>query len=204
MILSEQNRRQITQNIKQVESESGAELVAVIAYKSGDYTLTWLVLNLFLVFLVSAIFALTTSISAILLLNLQMSLLAVFYFVFSYFGDYFITFLPSVYKKNKASDFAQEQFAQLGIGKTKTRQGVMFFVSVKERFVKIIADEAISKKIDDSFWEDIVKNFILHVKKDEFALGYVEAINACGDVLIEKFPIRDDDENELSDEVIEL
>lgn len=203
MILSKEDKKSISENIKKVESKSGAELVAVIAQKSGDYSFVWLCFSVSLVFIFSfvAIFFLENSIS---LLNLQIFLLAVFYVFFLFFGENFIKFLPNFYRKRKSSLFAHEQFNSLGINRTKTRQGVMFFVSIQERYVEIIADSAIGEKIENSYWQSVVKSFLLHVKNGEFEKGYVEAMQECGDILIDKFPITSDDENELSDEVIEI
>ncbi len=203
-MLRPEDKRKISENIKFIESKSGAELVAVITEKSGDYQFFWLCLNLCLVLFISSIIAFFTFISTIMLLNIQILLFMIFFYIFYRFGDSLISYLPNYYIHKKASHFANNQFKKLGINATLTRQAVMFFVSEKEKYVEIIADEAICKKVDNSFWEDIVQDFILHVKKDEFAAGFIKAINSCGDVLIEKFPIKKDDENELSDEVIEL
>lgn len=204
MILTQKEKEQISQTIKEVEAKSGAELVAVITQKSGDYALAFSVKAAIFLFLFSAITVYYMDFSSTTLLNAQIIFLALLSGIFYLRKDKFMGLLPSFYKKEKASEFAHKEFKMLGINRTKTRQGVMFFVSIRERYVEIIADEAISKKIDDSYWEEIVRDFITHVKKDEFALGYKEAIGKCSKILIEKFPISHSDENELSDEVVEL
>lgn len=80
----------------------------------------------------------------------------------------------------------------------------MFFVSIDERYVEIITDSAIKQKIDDSYWQNIVDEFIKDVKNQKLALGYLKAIKSCNDILIRNFPIQKDDKNELSNEVLEL
>jgi putative membrane protein len=80
----------------------------------------------------------------------------------------------------------------------------MFFVSYDEKYVEIIADKEISKKIDDEYWQVIVKEFIKDVKNNNLSNGYVKAIKSCSEILVKNFPIQTDDENELSNEVIEL
>ena len=50
----------------------------------------------------------------------------------------------------------------------------------------------------------IVDEFINDVKDKELAKGYLKAIKSCNEILIEKFPIQKNDENELPNEVIEL
>lgn len=204
MILSPQDREKISDNIKQVESKSGAELVAVIARRSGDYSFFWLLASAVIVFVLSAVLVLNLSESAFYLLNVQVVTFAAIYTFFYFFGDKCIRFLPKFYTNDKSSKFAHDKFYSLGINRTNTRQGVMFFVSTQERYVQIIADEAICEKVENSYWEKIVEDFVAHVKRGEFALGYICAIKECGDILVDRFPIKDDDENELSDEVIEL
>lgn len=204
MILTSVQKSKISKSIKEVESKSGAELVAVIAKKSGDYFFVWLALALFFMFILSIFFILFLSKSIFLLLNLQIIVLTIFYIFFIFFEDYCIRYLPKFFKFEKSSKFAFKSFNLLGINKIKTRKGVMFFVSVNERYVKIVPDKEISKKIEDLYWENIVKNFLYHVNNGDFAKGYIKAIEECKDILIEKFPITNDDKNELSDEVIEL
>ncbi len=113
-------------------------------------------------------------------------------------------FLPKKFKKSLVKKTALKKFFELGLDRTEDRLGIMFFVSAKERQVEIIADEGICKKVSNDFWQEIVSEFIAFVKKGEFAEGYKNAIQKCSAKLIEQFPIKGDDKNELSDEVIEI
>jgi len=76
--------------------------------------------------------------------------------------------LPQNYKHQKASLYAKEQFNNLGLNRTKTKQAIMFFVSLDEKYVEIITDKEISKKIPDEFWQQLVQEFIDDVKKKIF------------------------------------
>ncbi len=112
--------------------------------------------------------------------------------------------MPKAYKYEKASFNAKQEFSNLGLRQTETRQAIMFFVSIDEKYVEIITDKEIKEKIDNSFWQNIVKEFIKDVKNRQFTQGYLKAIRACSEVLTKNFPIQKDDKNELSNEVIEL
>ena len=112
--------------------------------------------------------------------------------------------LPKKYKHEIASKYANTNFATLGLNNTQTKQTIMFFVSVEEKYVEIITDSNIKTKIPNVQWQDIVNVFIDDVKKDNIFKGYLKAISSCSEVLIEQFPIQNDDINELSDELIEL
>ena len=112
--------------------------------------------------------------------------------------------LPQNYKHQKASLYAKEQFNNLGLNRTKTKQAIMFFVSLDEKYVEIITDKEISKKIPDEFWQQLVQEFIDDVKKEDFLNGYLKALKTSKAILIQHFPIQENDKNELSNEVIEL
>lgn len=204
MNLSKKDKQNITNTIKNLEQKSEAELVAVIARKSGEYGYFWFLSCLFIVFAVSIFLVSFYSLGALELLSMQFSFVATIFVLTFLFEDSIIKCLPSFYKHQKASLHANKLFGQLGIKHTKSHIGIMFFVSVREKYVEIVVDDGIREKIDKKYWEKVVENFVKSVKNGEFAKGYIDAINECSDILVEKFPIKDDDTNELPDEVVEI
>ena len=50
----------------------------------------------------------------------------------------------------------------------------------------------------------MVQEFIDDVKKEDFLNGYLKALKTSKAILIQHFPIQENDKNELSNEVIEL
>jgi putative membrane protein len=120
------------------------------------------------------------------------------------FDKLVLLILPKSYKKYKASKNAHEQFSNLGLNRTKTKQGIMFFVSLDEKYVEIISDSTICEKISNNHWEKIINEFIKDIKNKQLSQGYLKAISSCGEILIKEFPIQKNDKNELPNEVIEL
>lgn len=203
MYLNEDEKQQISKEIENLEAKSSAELVAVITKQSSSYNFEVVVLSLILTTIISLI-SLLLDISSIKLFQIQVLSFFIFYFLFDKFNKSLLTFLPKSYKHQKASEYANEQFLNLGLQTTKTKQAIMFFVSTDEKYVEIITDSAIKEKIEDTYWQKIVDEFIIDVKNKHLASGYLKAIKSCNEILIEKFPIQKNDENELSNEVIEL
>jgi len=203
MYLNENEKQNISKEIENLESKSSAELVAVITKISSTYKFEIIALSLLITTFISLIFLLS-EISAIKLFQIQVLSFFIFYFLFNRFNKTLLSLLPKLYKYEKSSKYAKQQFLNLGLQTTKTKQAIMFFVSIDEKYVEIITDSAIKEKIEDSYWQKIVDEFINDVKKDELSSGYLKAIKSCNKILIQKFPIQDDDENELSNEVIEL
>ncbi len=204
MKLNKKDKELISKEIENVEKKSSAELVAVVTKRSSNYKYAASFINIFILFLVSFFLIFFTQKDAFELLQLQLLIFVGISLFFEKFDQVIFKLLPKSYKHKKASQNASTQFYNLGLNRTKTNQGIMFFVSSDEKYVEIIADEEISKKIDDSYWEKIVDEFIKDVKKKHLSKGYLKAIQSCSTILIEKFPIQENDENELPNEVIEL
>ena len=204
MYLNEKEKELISKEIENLEKLSSAELVAVVTKKSGNYKYLSTILNVSIVFFISFFIIFFTSYSNIQLLEFQLlSFIGIFLFL-EKFDNFVLFLLPKSYKRNKASLNAQEQFSNLGLNRTKTNQGIMFFVSLDEKYVEIITDKTINEKIENKYWQIIIDNFIVDVKNNELSKGYLKAIKSCSKILIKEFPIQDNDENELSNDVIEL
>ena len=203
MNINKADKQAISKSIELLESKSSAELVAVVTKKSARYKYAASVISILIVCLISLI-CLYFDISTLFLIQVQILLFLLLHFVFEKYDDLVLFLLPSFYKKNIASNYANTQFINLRLNKTKTKHALMFFVSINEKYVEIITDKNISSKISNEFWQEIVDEFIKDVKNDNLSGGYLKAINSCSTYLIKEFPIKDDDENELPNEVIEL
>lgn len=204
MYLDEKEKELISKKIENLEKLSSAELVAVITKRSGDYRYINSLITISVVFVISFALVFLLNFSSLQLLQIQLFTFISIYLFFEKFDTFILNTFPTSYKRSKASQNAQEQFSNLGLSRTKTNQGIMFFVSLDEKYVEIIADKVISEKIKDDYWKEIVDEFVKDVKKKDLSLGYLKAITSCSEILIKEFPIQDNDENELSNDVIEL
>lgn len=98
-------------------------------------------------------------------------------------------------------DRAAQVFEKLGMHKTVARNGVLYYLAVKNRKFAILGDVGINSAVDDDFWERIRDRMLLHFRENRFAEGLNEAIQKTGEQLKEHFPHMPDDVNELPDEV---
>ena len=202
MLLDDKNKELISKEIENLEKSSCVELIAVVIKRSSNYKLAASMLAIFLVFFTSCILILFEDISTLELIQIQVLEFFAFYLFFERFKNLFLKIIPKNYKYQIASENAHRQFYNLQFDKTK--YAIMFFVSFDEKYVEIITDKEISKEIPNNHWQFIVDEFINDIKEDELSNGYLKAIKACNSILIEKFPIKENDKNELSNEVIEL
>ena len=96
---------------------------------------------------------------------------------------------------------AQEVFYKLEMDKTKDRNGVLFYVCVADKKFAIIGDEGINNVVDANFWNSTKEVVIANFKEKNFKKGLVDGILKAGERLKSYFPHKDDDENELSNEI---
>lgn len=96
---------------------------------------------------------------------------------------------------------AKRVFNQLGMDKTKDRNGVLILLEVDRREFAIIGDEGIDKVVPANFWETERDVLQQHFRKGEFALGLEQAIGQVGEKLKAFFPYQTDDVNELPDTI---
>ena len=98
-------------------------------------------------------------------------------------------------------DRASELFAELGMHKTKMRNGVLFYFAWEDRKFAILGDAGINALVPDNFWDDIKVRMQVCFRSGHFVEGICEGVEMAGKKLKEKFPRETDDENELSDQV---
>lgn len=113
--------------------------------------------------------------------------------------------LPFIGLKNKEAavrEGAIHAFYEKGLYKTKQNTGVLFFLSLLERKVWIIADKGIYEKIEQETLNRFAKTISKGVKEGRACDALCSVMKDVGDMLATHFPITPDDINELSDEVM--
>ena len=98
-------------------------------------------------------------------------------------------------------DRAAWVFKKLGMQKTAERNGVLFYLAVRDRKFAIIGDAGINAKVPSGFWDEIFLLLQKNFKENKFTQGLSEGILLAGKQLQTHFPHRKDDINELSDEI---
>jgi len=99
-----------------------------------------------------------------------------------------IALMPRRARRAIAHRVAMEQFTSRGIGRREDRSGIMIFVSLAERYARIIADDEIAARVPQSEWQAAVDALVAHMRDGRIADGFVTAINMCGNELATHFP----------------
>jgi uncharacterized membrane protein len=85
--------------------------------------------------------------------------------------------------------------------RTRERNGVLFFVSVRDKKLAVIGDKGIHDHVAQDFWADVIKQVEMRFAEGSFGEGLAEGIGKVGSELARHFPRRADDVNELPDKV---
>ncbi|MDX1419800.1 MAG: hypothetical protein R3181_07535 [Rubricoccaceae bacterium] len=97
---------------------------------------------------------------------------------------------------------AESAFLEEGVFDTRDRTGILLFVSLLEHRIEVLGDEGINKVVAPEEWVEVVERIRRGVRSGHLADGLVDAIGMCGELLHRSgVGIRDDDTDELSDDV---
>ena len=100
-------------------------------------------------------------------------------------------------------DRAAEIFANLQMEKTELRNGVLFYVAIKDKQLAIFADSGIHAAAGDKFWKETVQQILSVFSKESVVAGITATVGKIGEALRTHFPYDEHvDKNELPDEII--
>jgi uncharacterized membrane protein len=103
--------------------------------------------------------------------------------------------------KGDVLDRAAWLFKKLGMHKTAERNGVLFYLALKDKKFAIIGDAGIHAKVPPGFWDEVSDLLTKNFREGRFTEGLSEGIIMAGNQLKTHFPHKPDDVNELPDEI---
>lgn len=201
---SDAEKERITAAIRDTESRTSGEIAVMIVDRSDTYPEARLLLSLLSgavaallavdLFLNDSLWAfipITAAITALCLLMLR---------------DNTPSLLRMLVSSTRMDLLVQERaikaFYEKGLQKTRDKTGVLFFLSLFEHKVWVLADEGIYAKISQEELQQFAVEIARSIKQKQAAETLCTEIRRAGDILNHHFPIRPDDINELRDEVI--
>jgi len=184
MIISNKDKELIKKLISQAESKTQSELVPMIVHHSDVYPAA----HFRAAIIISFLFSLALYFSALSIIN-------PIYFLWiqlpGLYVGYLLGHIPFIKRvlitkeeiEKEVTEHAYQSFFHHNLHLTQNHNGVLLFVSVMEKKIKIIADVGISKKIDQKIWEEIIFQFAQKIKEGQFIEGLTESIQAVSNVL---------------------
>lgn len=105
-------------------------------------------------------------------------------------------------KERAVRERALKAFYEKGLYKTKENTGVLFFLSLLERKVWVLADKGIHGKIHQPTLNKFANMVSKGIREGRASDALIEAINEMGELLAKHYPAKAGDTDELPDEVI--
>lgn len=98
-------------------------------------------------------------------------------------------------------DRAVQIFAMLKMHKTKLRNGVLIYLSLKDHEFAILGDAGINAKVPEDFWDSTKQAMLKEFQENRLTEGIIKGITMAGEKLKEHFPYKQDDVDELTNDI---
>jgi putative membrane protein len=210
----ESARGRVTAAIKEIESQTSAEVVVAVRNISGSYRD------------VDYLFGFGASLAALGVLlfhpyefapeGMPLEIVAAFVLgalLCAHARPLRRALVPRARMDRSARDAARAGFVELGVGRTRDRNGIFVLVSLFERRVKVVADVGIGPAIGGNAaetpaaggraedWRARVAGLEASIEGRANIDRFIEALRALAPPLAAAMPRQPDDVNELPDEV---
>ncbi|MEI8102580.1 MAG: TPM domain-containing protein [Chlorobium sp.] len=201
--LTPAERLQIETRIAEAEKRTSGEIVVQVVSSSYHYPLAAM--------LGSSLLAIILCIAGSLVADNESMwfFLAVFSISFILLHELFKRlhllrhlFVTASDMKEEVEEAAIHSFYRRNINNTVDHTGIILYISLFERKVRVVADRGINEKVAQDVWLEIVSIIVngIHAKAQSKAIA--DAVDRCGEILATHFPLKAGDRNELRNEVI--
>ncbi|EKT4466029.1 TPM domain-containing protein [Pseudomonas juntendi] len=187
-VFNEYEQRQIAEAIARAEQRTDAELVTVLARRADDYAYLPLLWAALLALAIPGLARLALGWPDIRTLLVAQMVTFVILCLLLRNPRLASCLVPRLLRQRRASGLARQQFLELNLQRTAGATGVLIFVSEAERHVEILVDEGIARHLPEQAREALVARFTEQVRQGQTLQGFVECIEACGELFSEHVP----------------
>src|ERR1700689_1366632 len=164
MGLTPDDHAAIAAAIAAAEKRTSAQFVCVLAHASSDYAHVPIIWASVLALLTPWPLIEFTEWSVQWIFLVQLVVFIVFALVFSW-RPLPLALVPRAVRRARAHRAALEQFVLRRVAHTKNRTGVMIFVSLADRYARIMADERIAQKGHEADWQGAGDGLVSHMRE---------------------------------------
>ena len=200
MSISEQERERISTAIRAAEAKTSGEIVCVLAQNSSDATALPIFIAAVVALALPWLLVALTAMTVHRILSLQ---IAIFFalMVLLCLPRVRVALMPRAARRAVAHRVAMDQFTIRGIAHKKDRTGILIFVSLAERYARIIADEGIAARVPQRAWQGAIDALVSHMRDGRIADGFIAAIDLSGNELATHFPRTEASRDELPNRI---
>jgi putative membrane protein len=189
--LTADEHRKIDAAITAVEQSTSADLDVMVTRASGRYSLYPVVWAGFSALAVAGIAALLRpGLNGRSVIIVQLLVLIVLTAICDWMPIR-LWLVPTHVKQAHARQLAHREFRAHFAGDKATRECILFFVSLGEHYVEIIADQETHARVPSHVWNKMIGDFTAAVAAGRVANGLLGAIESSGAILKTHYPRRD-------------
>ena len=203
-LFNEADKQRIESAVQRAEKLTSGEIVPMVVDQSYDYPRAEI--------LGSGLFSLATAVS----LSWAFFGESLWHFLWLFALCYFpyklmIRNLPTLRRRLIHTDEISEEveekailsFLEQGLHHTRDETGILILISLFEHRVHVLADRGINNVVPASTWDGIVQTITDGIHNGDTCNALCVAIESCGQLLAEHFPVKADDTDELPNLIIE-
>jgi putative membrane protein len=199
-------RDEIKNEITIIESKTLCEIVPMVVQSSNRYLVANYALGVFLSILACLLFYLSPFyfLNPIYYLFIQISFFIIGFFLAN-ISPLKKLFIPKGDLNAEVNLKSYESFLNHNLHLTKNHNGVLIFISLFEKKIKILTDKSINDKISNSEWTPVINDFIVNYQKEDLLNSLKTTLIQVGNILEKHFPRsgpKPVDENELQNDLI--
>lgn len=188
--------------VQEVEAKSSVELVVVASPFSGSYRELrgWYGSALVIALLMLAIYSPWTYHPEYLLGGVVFAYCLGYYLIAKLDGLNRLVTLPNRRQRQVESQ-ANDVFMRKRVGLTRGRTGLLLYISGLERRIRFVPDVGIQRKVPAAVFNELESSLSQAPNLLGFEAALLKALSPLADCLGEALPRKDDDEDELPNEV---
>lgn len=200
---TDEEKKKIEDAVQSVECCTAGELAVMVVNSSDDYreasVLGSVLLGSGISLLLSEIFLDASLHYFIIMCFLLFPLLRL---LFHFLPERKTAFVGRNRLEEAVRERAIRAFYEKGLYRTKANTGVLFFISLLEHKVWVLADKGIYEKIDQQTLNAFAQAVSQGIREGRTCDALCQAIEESGRILALHFPLAPGDTNELSNQVI--
>ena len=110
----------------------------------------------------------------------------------------------ALFNGQTARERAIEVFSQLRVWDTQHNNGLLIYLLLADRAVEIVADRGIHAKVGSQEWNKICQQMEAAFRESNYEGGVIRGVQAVTQHLVEHFPAKGRNGNELPDKPVVL
>lgn len=203
-MLSEAERDEVRAAVQRAEAKSSGQILSALVESSGEYSVATLTASLVLAFVATAAMWVLRPATPVPVLGLVQCVVLVGCECVLHVTGLGLRLTHVTFRHRTVARRAREQFLFEGVHATSGRNGILIFISRREKLAELVVDLGIESKEAKDYWRGLAVELTQAIRAGHTATGLCRTIDRCGEILAKHYPAYDPTRpNELPDEIRE-